>query len=195
MTGRLIHRRDEGFGLAEALVASGLLVTLSVGLAHLTAMTSRAIERAAGESTGLLLAVQKMEQLRSLAWTHDGGRAWSAAGAGVVSDVTTNLTTDPPTPNGRGLRLSPADALARNTPGYVDYLDHAGQWVGTGARPPAGTVFVRRWSVSGVATARGDLLVLQVLVMPLGMAIRTIGLRPGPHEPGVVWLTTLRTRQ
>ena len=164
MTGRLTHTRDEGFGLAEALVASGLLITLSVGLAHLTAMTSRAIERAAGESTGLLLAVQKMEQLRSLAWTH--GRIWSAAGAGVVSDVTTNLTTDPPTPNGRGLRLSPADALARNTPGYVDYLDHAGQWVGTGARPPAGTVFVRRWSVSGVAAARGDLLVLQVIVMP-----------------------------
>ena len=193
MTGRRTHGRDDGFGLAEALVASGLLVTLSVGLAHLTAMTSRAIERAAADSTSLLLAVQKMEQLRSLAWTH--GRVWSAAGAGVVSDVTTNLTTDPPTPNGRGLRVSPTDALARDTPGYVDYLDHAGQWVGTGARPPVGTVFVRRWSVTRAATARADLLVLQVLVMPLGVAIRTIGLRPGPNDPGVVWLTTLRTRQ
>jgi hypothetical protein len=144
-----------------------------------------------------------------LAWTHaqglgpgpgpgpgqGPGRVSSAAGAGVVSDVTTNLATDPPTPNGRGLRPSPADALARNTPEYVDYLNHAGQWVGTGARPPAGTAFVRRWSVSEVATARGDLLALQVIVMPLGMAIRTTGQRLGPHEPGVVWLTTLRTRK
>lgn len=93
LTSRRTQGGDDGFGLAEALVASGLLVTLSVGLAHLTAMTSRAVQRAAADSTGLLLAVQKMEQLRSLAWTH--GRVWSVAGTGVVSDVTTNLATNP----------------------------------------------------------------------------------------------------
>ena len=193
LTSRRTQGGDDGFGLAEALVASGLLVTLSVGLAHLTAMTSRAVQRAAADSTGLLLAVQKMEQLRSLAWTH--GRVWSVAGTGVVSDVTTNLATNPPTPNGRGLRVAPVGALARNTPGYVDYLDRAGRWIGSGARPPAGTFFVRRWSVRRVGAARDDRLVLQVLVMPLGVAIQTVGLIPGPNVPGVVWLATLRARR
>ena len=193
MRSRLTRRRDEGFGLAEAVVASGLLVTLSVGLAHLTAMTSRAVERAAADSTGLLLAVQKMEQLRSLDWTH--GRTGSVAGTNAGSDLTTDLATDPPTANGRGLRVSPADTLAQDTPGYVDYLDRAGRWIGTGARPTSCTVFVRRWSVEGVASARDDRLVLQVIVMPLGLAIRTDGVLLGPNDPGVVWLATLRSRR
>ncbi len=193
LTGRCTRHGDDGFGLAEALVASGLLVTVSVGLAHLPAMTSRAVQRAAADSTGLLLAVQRMEQLRSLAWTH--GRVWSVAGTGSVSDVTTNLATDPPTSDGRGLRVAPADALAKNTPGYVDYLDRAGRWIGTGARPPTGTVFVRRWSVRRVGAARDDRLVFEVLVMPLGVAIQTVGLVPGPNLPGVVWLATLRARR
>ena len=45
------------------------------------------------------------------------------------------------------LTPSPAGALDRNTSGYVDYLDAYGRSLGGGESPPAGTVYVRRWSI------------------------------------------------
>jgi hypothetical protein len=46
----------------------------------------------------------------------------------------------------------------------VDYLDAYGAWVGTGAAPPVGAVYVRRWSVEPLPTNPNNTLVFQVLV-------------------------------
>ena len=100
---------------------------------------------------------------------------------------------DPPRAGGSGLTPSPGSSLARDTPGYVDYLDASGRWVGTGAAPPPGTVYVRRWAVVIHSAGRDDLRVLHVVVMSLSTALRLSGAFR-PEAPGVTWLATLRAR-
>ena len=158
-----------GFGLLEALVACGLIVVLAAGVARLTLASVAAVRASRDETLALLLAVQKIEQLRSLAW----GR----------------------TPAGGGPGASPADSLDRNVPGYVDYLSGRGARVGGGVRPPAGTAFVRRWSVQPDPAMPGDLLVLDVVVLPLHAAARAGAGGPAPNQPGVVWLSALKGRR
>ena len=176
-----------GFGLLEALVACGLIVVLAAGVARLTLASVAAVRASGDETLALLLAVQKIEQLRSLAW----GPA--PAGGGPLSVAA-------PDPSGAGDRppgvgASPADSLDRNVPGYVDYLNGRGARVGGGARPPAGTAFVRRWSVQPAAVMPGDLRVLDVVVLPLRVAARGGAGRPAPNQPGVVWLSALKGRR
>lgn len=57
--------------------------------------------------------------------------------------------------------VSPPDTLAADTPGFVDFVDAAGQ---AGSRPD-GAVFVRRWLVSAVGGS-SDLLRLTVEAAP-----------------------------
>jgi prepilin-type N-terminal cleavage/methylation domain-containing protein len=67
------------------------------------------------------------------------------------------------------LDQSPSDALFSDTPGYCDYLDARGAPIDpAGVRPPAGTMFVRRWSVHPVPGSARETLVLQVVVAPWG---------------------------
>ena len=82
-----------------------------------------------------------MEQLRGLAWGFDD--------VGLpISDYATDLAVDPPDPDdGVGLSPSPANALAANVDGYVDYLDRYGQSLGGGETVTVNAVYVRRWSV------------------------------------------------
>ena len=178
-----------GFGLLEAIIACGLIVVLAAGVAQLTLASVAAVRQAGERTTALLLAVQKMEQMRSLAWSRD------LTGSGPVSDLTTDLTVDPPGAGGAGLRAAPADSLDRDVPGYVDYLDGRGVWVGAGARPPSGAAFVRRWSVRAAPGASGDLLALDVVVLPLRVAVRARSTPLAPNVPGVVWLSALKGRR
>lgn len=142
----------------------GLLTAVSLGVAQLFALSTRANQLAKGQTSTSVLAEQKMEQLRSLTWGFD------ADGLGLpVSDTTTNLAVTPPTANGQGLNPSPTDTLEQNVVGYVDYLDAYGAYVGTGSTPPAGTVYIRRWSIQPLPTNPNNTLVLQVLVTPLAL--------------------------
>ena len=52
-------------GLIEVVIAVGLLVTLAAGVVHLFAMSARSIVRARHRTSSLLLAVDKLEQLRA----------------------------------------------------------------------------------------------------------------------------------
>ncbi len=52
-------------GLIEVVIAVGLLVTLAAGVVHLFAMSARAMVRARHRTSSLLLAVDKLEQLRA----------------------------------------------------------------------------------------------------------------------------------
>ena len=78
---------------------------------------------------------------------------------------------------------------------YVDYLDRDGRWVGAGSQPPAGTAFVRRWSVSPLGVPGGDALLLQVVVVAIRVRGRAATLDLRPKDPGVTWLATVRVRR
>ena len=54
-----------GMGLVEVVIAVGLLVTLAAGVVHLFAMSARSMMRARHRTSSLMLAVDKLEQLRA----------------------------------------------------------------------------------------------------------------------------------
>ena len=180
-------RIEAGYALIETLVAAAIVVSLAAGVAQVALLTSAAVQASGAQGRALFLAVQKIEQLQSLAWTYDGALQ-------PVSDNATSVAVDPPASGGRGLQPSGPLTGPGSGPGYVDYLDRDGRWIGTGAQPPAGTAFVRRWSVSPVNAPSGDALLLQALVVATGVRgpPSTVALRP--NDPGVTWLATVRVR-
>ena len=151
--------RERGFTLIEVLVALVVLSIMALGVAALFGVAIRSVHAARNQTSTSALATEKMEQIRSLTWGFD--RVETSL---PVSDTTTDLSQTPPTDTGTGLNPSPADTLNANTPGFVDYLDGRGQWVGTGATPPANAIYIRRWSIEPLPTNPNNTLVLQVLV-------------------------------
>ena len=151
-------------------------------------MSVTAVRAAADDTAGLLLGIQKMEQLRGLAWSYDlaGHR---------LSDLTTDVSEDPPSSDGRGLTPSPPDSLAHNVPEYTDFLDRHGRWIGSGSTPPAGTAFVRRWAIGPIDPYGLDTLVLMVVVVPMTQSDRSKGRAIQLNDPGVVWLMSLKGRR
>ena len=134
---------ERGFSLTEVMVSVGILTVVSLSVAQLFAVAVVGNLNAKEQTSTAILATQKMEQLRGLTW---GFGRTSELGL-PVSDTTTNLSTDPPSPGGRGLNPSPTNTLDTNVPGYVDYLDTTGKWVGNDASPAPNTYYLRRWSV------------------------------------------------
>jgi Tfp pilus assembly protein PilV len=153
-----------GFALVEALIALAIFVAIATGVAQLIAVSTRAVRASREQTTAVVLAAAKIDQLRSLAWTYEA----SAPGVAAVprSDRTTDVSHPGLTAGGAGLQASaPAPAaLVTNTTNYVDYLDGAGRWVGHDSDPPGDAVYVRRWSVRPLPDAPDRTLVLQVLV-------------------------------
>ena len=140
------------------------MVTVSAGAACLLTWSTRAIASAGTQTTALWLAQQKLEQLCALEWRIDSD--------GVrTSDRATSVAHDPMRNGGPGLLASPPSALDVNTPGYVDFVGADGIWRGD-AGPPAGSAFVRRWSISPLAGDPLDSIVLTVAVRPLSEASR-----------------------
>jgi type II secretory pathway pseudopilin PulG len=144
---------EAGFTLAEVLVATGILVTGLVAVAQLFAIGTQANIAARSTTYATVLAEQKIEQLRALAWGFDT--------LGLpVSDISTDISVTPETPNGgTGLAPSPASALQENTPGYVDYVDAWGNIVA-----PGDAIYVRRWSIEPLPMNPNNTLIIQVLV-------------------------------
>jgi Tfp pilus assembly protein PilV len=151
-----------GFALVEALIALAIFVAIATGVAQLIAVSTRAVRASREQTTAVVLAAAKIDQLRSLAWTYEA----SAPGVAAVprSDRTTNVSHPGLTAGGAGLQASAPAALVTNTTNYVDYLDGAGRWVGHDSDPPGDAVYVRRWSVRPLPDAPDRTLVLQVLV-------------------------------
>ena len=148
-----MHRTGaRGFSLLEVLFAATILTVALGAIAQLFAIAARSNAGARTTTMAALLAAEKMERLRSLAWTID------AAGL-AVSDTTSD---------GTGLTPSPPGALAHNAPGYCDFLDTRGAPLGAGPDPPAGAAFTRRWSIEPLPTNPNNTLVLQVAVARRG---------------------------
>lgn len=186
-----VRSHEVGFSLVEVLIAIGLLTTVTLGVAQLFAVAVSSNLTARAQTSTAILAAQKLEQLRSLRWSFETQPERRLP----VSDTTTNLSTDPPTTTGRGLSAAPLGALDVNTPGYVDFLDANGQWVGTGARPAPGTVYIRRWSVRPLPTNPNDTVILQVLVTTNRTESRLTGAGPRPRAGDDTWLVTVKTRK
>jgi len=184
-------RSSKGFSLAEVLVSMGLLTTVSLGVAQLFALSTRATYIARGQTSTTAMAEQKMEQLRALTWGFDTN------GDGLpVSDTSTDLSVDPSTAAGAGLNPSPSTSLDENIAGYVDYLDANGAYVGTGTTPPDGSVFIRRWSIQPLPINPNNTIVLQVMVTPIANEANRTG-TSGPRQrlAGDAVLVSVKTRK
>ena len=158
-----IRRVDSvGFALLEVLITAGLVIAVAAGASHILAIAVRASHGARVRTIASMLAAEKIEQLRSLAWSHvtTSDPAISIS----FSDFTTDLSNDPATDSGPGLLASPPGTLEANVAGYVDYLDGAGRRVGAGGLPPATAVYIRRWAVRPLASDPENILVFQVVV-------------------------------
>ena len=148
---------ESGFSLVETLVATAILATSLVSLAELFVIATKSNAVAKNGGTTMILAQQKMEQLRGLTWGFDP--------VGLpLSDTTTDTATAPETAGGTGLLPSPANSLWTNTDGYVDYINSTGQSLGGGTSVPTGTAYVRRWSIDPLPTNPNNTLIIQVLV-------------------------------
>jgi type II secretory pathway pseudopilin PulG len=182
---------EQGFSFVEVMFALGILMAVCLGVAQLFTVATKANLGAKGQTSTAILAAEKMEQLRGLTWGFD------TTGLGLpLSDTTTDLTKDPPTNTGSGLNPSPPDTLQSNTPGFVDYLDQYGNWVGTGSTPPPAAYYIRRWSIEPLPTNPNNTLILQVMVT-------TVTTDAGANRAGLTrwrltndaWIVSVKTRK
>lgn len=177
-------RGKSGFTLLEVAIALGLLSAVLVALAQVLLHAGQASMAARRTSLASLLAAEKLEQLRGLAWGYQEE-------GGPVQDVQSDASRASVTESGGiGVSLSPCDSLAEDVPGFVDYHDSSGRWIGHGSSPPEGTAFTRRWSVTALEDGPGETLVLQV---------RVLATREALAAGGAGWelarLATLKTRR
>jgi type II secretory pathway pseudopilin PulG len=151
-------RPDLGFSLIEALIASTILLTGLSVLAQLFGASSTSSRRSELTTSATVLAIEKMEQLRGLAWGFD------ALGL-ARSDFSSDIAAFPErATGGGGLTLSPAGTLATNTLGYCDFVDVNHRALGGGVDPPAGAHYLRRWSIDPLPADPDNALVIQVVV-------------------------------
>ena|SRR5688572_30262708 len=155
---RHTRRAEAGFSIVEVLVATGLLATALVALAQLFAISTKTNAAARSSTLTMILAEQKIEQLRALQYTFDR--------AGLpVQDINTDLAVYPPANfGGKGLSPHTENTLQASYDGYVDYVDYRGRTLGGGTVIPDDTAFIRRWSVEPLPTNPNNVLILQVLV-------------------------------
>jgi prepilin-type N-terminal cleavage/methylation domain-containing protein len=185
------YSSSRGFSLIEVIIAMGLLTTVSLGVAQVFGMSTRVNYVARGQTSATAMAEQKLEQLRGLTWGFD------LDGQGLpLSDTTTNLAVYPPTATGFGLNPSPADSLEQNTPGYVDFLDVNGTWVGTGTTPTGNAAYIRRWSIQPLPTNPNNTIILQVMVTPVASEATRVATGE-PRKRGLTdaLLVTVKTRK
>lgn len=166
---------ESGFALIEVLVAIGVMMVLVTSLSQLFAMVTLSNVGARARTAATLLATEKLEELRELAFGFD-------AHGVTVTDVTTD--TSPAVMLGGGTGLMPGGSLDQSLAGYSDYLDLFGRRADL-----ARAGFVRRWAIEPVRTDSANGLVLSVMVQPRSaMGQRSTG-------PDVVRLVTVRTRK
>ena len=170
---------ESGITLLEVVIAMALIAVAVTGVAGLASVARQSSVTARSQTSATLLATQKMEQLLALTWRID------LPGTGLPeSDTSTDVSYDPPRSGGAGLDPSPVGTLEADTPGYADYLDGGGRWLGRGATPPAGAVYRRRWNIQA-SPLNPDARVIQVLVTPVHR----------PAAAGEIVLTAIKTRK
>ena len=171
---RLGHPED-GFSLIEVLVAIGVIVVLVTSLSQLFAMAIMSNVNARARTAASLLATEKLEELRELAFGFDSQGV-------TLTDGTTDTTGSLTVSGGTG--LISGGSLDQSLAGYSDYLDLFGRRTDL-----ARAAFVRRWSIQPLQTDAANGLALSVVVLPRSATGQR---RTGPD---VVRLVTARTRK
>ena len=97
---------SRGFSLVEVMVASAILACAVLSVAQVVAAATSSTAGARGVSEATMLAWQKVDELRALAFTYDD------AGGPVTDDA---------------LAPSPGGTLGRDTAGYVDHPETLGR--------------------------------------------------------------------
>jgi hypothetical protein len=161
-----------GSTLVEALIATLIFTTGLLAMAELVRIATASNIRARSRTVAGILAGQKLEQLRALAWEFD------LSGLPI---------SDPE------LRASPL-SLQRNTPGFVDHVDGSGVVVGRDIRAPASAVYTRRWSVEPLTASTEHVVLIQVLARRV-QSRDTVDTRSDARLPGDARLITIRTRK
>lgn len=163
---------ERGFSLIETLVAASILTVGVSALAQLLILSTRANASAAATTAAVLLARQKMEELRGLRFGFDlaGNR---------VSD--TSLVASPP------------GAFGACMEGFCDFVDRFGRPAGGGTAPPRGAAYIRRWSIEALPANPDDTLLLQVRVARAGAALPSA--TAGARVPDEARLVSVRTRK
>jgi prepilin-type N-terminal cleavage/methylation domain-containing protein len=176
---------DAGFTLIEALAAVLLLAIAAAAVAQLLVMAWQASSTTGQLAIAQQIAREKMEQLRALPWTADGGVP--------VSDWSSDLTVTPVVPSGgTGLGVSPRGALLTDMQGYCDFVGPDGRWLAGGDRAPAGAAWVRRWAIEELQGV-SDTLLLQVVVVSANRKSNSSGVTAMKGANGVR-LLAIRTR-
>jgi type II secretory pathway pseudopilin PulG len=83
-----------------------------------------------------------------------------------------------------GLPASPAGTLDRNVDGYCEFVDTTGRALGRGPAPPAGSAYVRRWSIDPVPGSPSQTSIVQVLVLDLRRGLAAGSIVPGLRLAG-----------
>jgi len=162
-------RSSAGFTLVETSIGLALLATLSLTTCALVAFAREATTTSRRQVLALTLARSRLEQLEGLAFSLD---LLESGGTVETTDLVTDLSVDPPGLGGPGLGESPPDALVQARPGYVDYLDAQGRWLGNDTAAWARAAFVRRWTVRRVGGGAGEWVAFEVLAAPAALARR-----------------------
>jgi hypothetical protein len=118
------------------LIALSIVLVAAGTLLQLAGSALRTNRDARSSTLASILAAEKLEQLRGLAWTAD------------VAE----------------LGPSPPGTLDQNTEGFVEFFDARGAMVAE-ARRGSGSTLVRRWSIQHLPDDP-RCLVLQVVVLP-----------------------------
>lgn len=177
------HHHADGFALAEVVVATAVLAITATAIFSGATAAVVGATRSRNGTLATMLAVQRMEQLRSLTWGFDDREATI-----TISDVSSNLSGVTPGTGGPGLQPSPDDALEQDHASYVDYLDRQGRWLGAGSASRPAATFVRRWRVSP-RPGRPNELVLEVVVA------QTVSAGPLQGAVELVRLASIKARK
>jgi prepilin-type N-terminal cleavage/methylation domain-containing protein len=182
-------RSVSGFTLVEVTVALAIIGLLAASGARLVSSVVRSMDAAHARTSATLLARSKMEELQALAWRMDGLPDGTEL---RVSDLSSDLTRDPPGAGGPGLQPSPGGSADDTTAGYADLIDARGRVVRSDANLQSAVAFVRRWSIAPLVSGDADSLRVVVVVRRVVDDVRR---RPGGAQGlDEVRLVSLRTR-
>jgi type II secretory pathway pseudopilin PulG len=179
---------EAGTTLVEVLIATLILATGVLTMSQMFLTSTMTNRGARNDTFATVLAEQKIEQLRALAWGFD------VQGL-PVSDFSSDTSVEPMTTDGgTGLQPSPPSTLQTNTNGYVDHVSPTGQIVSNGAVAPGAAAFTRRWSVEPLPTNPNNTLIIQVVVIPNRMQGQGAAATAG-RLPGEARMITVKTRK
>ena len=128
-----------GFSLLETVIVVSVLVTALAGVAQLLVLSAQWSRTAAGATGALLLAQQKLEELRTAPFTYD------ASGSSLTASV---------------LSVSPPESLAEDVQPFFDWLDASGQ----ATEDATQVALKRRWRVSVYRNGPPDAITIEVCV-------------------------------